>query len=217
MSKAFFYYVYQMPLSQANNVYKLCHRHLDGVQGHQMSFLLTGTKDYYKVDSRKDFNKWIDRQCVNPLSDLAKNLDNIGVLSIGRPVARFKDKNISEITRICFNPSFRPRGKPDSFARSLPSKFVMKALDIYKSHYPKVTKVITYISEDESGLFLKHAGFKVDKFIKASTGWIKRRQKELASVESFCGYDSYQLRKLEESIELHKKMNKPKLRLVTNI
>ncbi len=182
-----------------------------------MSFLITGTKAYYKVNKEKDYGLWLSRQFVNPFLDQVKDVDNIGVLSIGRPVGRFKDKTISEITRICFNPNFKPRGKPDSFKRTLPSKFVMKALEIYKAHYPQIKKVITYITEDESGAFLKHAGFEVDKTIKASDGWVKRREKERAGVEKFYGYESNQLRKFEESIETHKQMNKTKLRFVKNI
>lgn len=209
------YYVYQMSLIQANMVYKSYHRHLNDIQGHQMSFLLTGTKDYYKVNKEKDYWLWLDRQFVNPLSDLVKDVDNIGVLSIGRPVGRFKDKSVAEITRICFHPNFKPRGKPDSFARSLPSKFVMKALEIYKTQYPKVTKVITYITEDESGLFLKHAGFKVDKIVKPSDGWVKRREKEWD--QRYYAMTEYQARKFEEKIEVHKKMVKTKLRFVKNI
>lgn len=209
------YYVYQMSLSQANNVYKSYHRHLNAVQGHQMSFLLTDTKDYYKVNKEKDYWLWLDRQFANPLSDLVKDVDNIGVLSIGRPVGRFKDKSVAEITRICFNPTFKPKGKPDSFKRTLPSKFVMKALQIYKSHYPQIKKVITYITEDESGAFLKHAGFKVDKIVKPCDGWVKRRKKEWD--QRHYVMTDYQAIKFEEKIEVHKKMVKTKLRFVKNI
>ncbi len=209
------YYVYQMSLSQANMVYKSYHRHLNDIQGHQMSFLLTGTKDYFKVDSRKDLNKWIERCSLNPFLNDLKDLNNIGVLSIGRPVGRFKDKSVAEITRICFNPNFKPRGKPDSFERTLPSKFVMKALEIYKTQYPQIKKVITYITEDESGLFLKHAGFKVDKIVKSSDGWVKRREKEWDQRHDVM--TEYQARKFEEKIEVHKKMVKTKLRFVINI
>ena len=58
---------------------------------------------------------------------------------------------------------------------------------------------------------------KVDKTIKASDGWVKRRENERAGVEKFYGYESNQLRKFEESIETHKQMNKTKLRFVKNI
>ena len=112
---------------------------------------------------------------------------------------------------------FKPRGKPDSFERTLPSRFVMKALEIYKSYYPHISKIITYIGADESGAFLKHAGFKVDKIVKPSDGWVKRREKELAGVENFYGYDSYKLRVFKQSIETHKKMNKQKFRLIKNL
>lgn len=207
-------YVYKISLSQANMVYKSYHRHLNETQGHKMSFIMTGTKDYFKVDSTEDLDLYIERLCLNPFADENKNLNNIGVLSIGRPVGRFKDKTISEITRICFNPDFKPRGKPNSFERTLPSKFVKKSLEIYKHYYPKVTKVITYISKDESGAFLRHAGFTVDKIVKASDGWVKRREKELDSLENITNYE---LEMFEERIDTHKKMVKSKLRFTINI
>ena len=49
----------------------------------------------------------------------------IGVVVIGRPVARFKDKNIMELTRICFNPKFNPL--KDGF--ELPSQLVKKSIE----------------------------------------------------------------------------------------
>lgn len=211
------YYVYKMDLRHANQTYRAHHRHLNEVQGHHMSFLMTGTKDYFNVNRNKHWGLWLNRQFLNPFSDDAKDWDNVGVLSIGRPVGRFKDKTISEITRICFNPLFKPRGKPDSFERTLPSKFVLKALEIYESYYPHVSKIITYIGADESGAFLKHAGFKVDKIVKPSDGWVRRREKELAGVENFYGYDSDKLRVFKQSIETHKKMNKQKFRLIKNL
>ena len=205
------YYVYPMRLSQANMAYYCHHRHLNRVQGHHMSFLLTGTKDYFPKD---DCIERIEKECRDPFTEELAKYKNIGVLTIGRPVGRFKNKNISEVTRICFNPTFKPRGRANSLERTLPSRFVMKAFEIYKSYYPNVSAVVTYIGADENGMFLRYAGFALDKIIKPRNGWIVRGEKRMEQTGNFYGWDSYEMRKADEQQEIHHAMNKEKFRLI---
>ena len=96
----------------------------------------------------------------------------LGILSIGNPVARFKDKNIFEITRVCFHPNFNPL--KDGF--ELPSYFVKQAIKEFGAWY-KFNKIITYIHKWQKGKYLEFAGFKKDKDIsysKNSKGWSNR-------------------------------------------
>ena len=94
-------------------------------------------------------------------------------MSIGRPVARFRNKNIHEITRICFNEKW----KKSWHEKSYPSEFVKQGIDSYKELYPEVKKMITYIRQNESGAYLRHAGFRIDKswsYNPNSKGWLSR-------------------------------------------
>ena len=101
----------------------------------------------------------------------------LGICSIGRTVARFKDPNFYEITRICFLPDFDPKAEKKY---SYPSKFIMKATDMFKDDFPDA-KIVTYIHENQSGKYLEHAGFNFDKLITYKPnqkGWGSRSKKK---------------------------------------
>jgi len=98
----------------------------------------------------------------------------IGVCSIGRPVARWKDPGVYEITRICFN--FWPQSNKE---KKYFSKFIRVAIDDFKKVEP-ASKFVTYIHDHQSGRYLEYAGFKKDKHIKYSEnnkGWGSRQNR----------------------------------------
>jgi hypothetical protein len=98
----------------------------------------------------------------------------IGVCSIGRPVARWKDPGVYEITRICFN--FWPQSNKE---KKYFSKFIRVAIDDFKRVEP-ASKFVTYIHDHQSGRYLEYAGFKKDKHIKYSEnnkGWGSRQNR----------------------------------------
>ena len=97
----------------------------------------------------------------------------IGICSIGNTIARFKDKNIFEITRICFPSYFKPKNNKE---KKYPSKFIRESIKDFKKNY-KVSKLVTYIHNWQSGKYLEYAGFKKDKLIIYSNnfkGWSNR-------------------------------------------
>ena len=97
----------------------------------------------------------------------------IGICSIGNTIARFKDKNIFEITRICFPSYFKPKNNKE---KKYPSKFIRESIKDFKKNY-KVSKLVTYIHNWQSGKYLEYAGFKKDKLIVYSNnfkGWSNR-------------------------------------------
>ena len=95
----------------------------------------------------------------------------VGICTIGRPVARWKDPAVYELTRICFN--FDPKTNKE---RKYFSKFVRAAMFDYQLNH-KVSKFVTYIHDYQSGRYLEYAGFQKDKQIKYSAndkGWATR-------------------------------------------
>ena len=97
-----------------------------------------------------------------------------GVCSIGRPVARWKDPGVYEITRICFN--FWPQSNKE---KKYFSKFIRVAIDDFKKVEP-ASKFVTYIHDHQSGRYLEYAGFKKDKHMKYSEnnkGWGSRQNR----------------------------------------
>jgi len=136
--------------------------------------------EYYSQNKEGDDFIWQADENGDPLlSSLGKI---IGVLSIGNPIARFKDKNIFEITRICFHDKFNPL--KDGF--ELPSQFVKESIRQFKIGR-KINKIITYIHQYQKGKYLEYAGFKKDKVIKYSKnskGWsnrLNRRKSDLGN------------------------------------
>ena len=172
--------------------YDTFHRTNKPPVGHKQSFILikdTGNYErvsYYDYDDDEFYGSWLQKNYPNPcegddfmwiadqngdptLYSLGKIL---GILSIGNPVARFKDKNIFEITRVCFHPNFNPL--KDGF--DLPSRFVKEAIKEFGFHYD-FNKIVTYIHKSQKGKYLEFAGFKKDKDISYSEnckGWKNR-------------------------------------------
>jgi hypothetical protein len=105
----------------------------------------------------------------------------VGVCSIGRPVARWKDPAVYEITRICFN--FWPQSNRE---KKYFSKLIRAAIDDFKSLHP-VSKFVTYIHDNQSGRYLEYAGFKKDKHIsysKNDKGWGSRKNRSSSDLSS---------------------------------
>jgi len=95
----------------------------------------------------------------------------VGICTIGRPVARWKDPKVYEFTRICFE--FNPKTNKE---RKYYSKFIRQAMSNFEQNY-KVSKFVTYIHDFQSGRYLEYAGFQKDKHIKYSAnnkGWATR-------------------------------------------
>ena len=95
----------------------------------------------------------------------------VGICTIGRPVARWKDPKVYEFTRICFE--FNPKTNKE---KKYYSKFIRQAMSDFQL-YHQVSKFVTYIHDYQSGRYLEYAGFKKDKHIKYSAnnkGWATR-------------------------------------------
>ena len=100
----------------------------------------------------------------------------LGICSIGRPVARFKDPNVLEITRICFLRDFDPK-KERKY--TYPSKFIQEVTNQVRLDIPEA-KFVTYIHANQSGKYLEHAGFVNDKSIiykPGDKGWGTRSKR----------------------------------------
>jgi len=98
----------------------------------------------------------------------------VGVCSIGRPVARWKDLDVHEITRICFN--FHPQSNKE---KKYFSKLLREAIKDF-GHKHQVSKFVTYIHDYQKGRYLEYAGFKKDKHVKYSKnskGWGTRNNR----------------------------------------
>ena len=158
------------------------HRHNKTLQGHKATYVLLGEEDGLSHEICDCvFDDELSEHILNGESEEFGYCDGVlychrpilGTMSIGRPVARFKNKNIHEITRICFNEKW----KKSWHEKSYPSEFVKKAISNYKLEYPEVEKMITYIRQNESGGYLRHAGFRIDKswsYNPNSKGWLSR-------------------------------------------
>ena len=175
----------------AKVLYRRYHRTNDAPIGHKKSYIIyKETDDWQKLFDadycEEDFHKWFNKYYADNSydDDFVLTSDDagdphlyfkgkiLGILSIGNPVARFKDKKIFEITRICFLPDFNPL--KDGF--DLPSYFVKESIKYFGYTY-KFNKIITYIHKDQKGKYLEFAGFKKDKEIiysKNSKGWSNR-------------------------------------------
>ena len=175
----------------AKVLYDSFHRTNKPPVGHKQSFILIKDTGSYEPVSNYDwyddlFTNWFEKAYPNNYDGddflwsynehgdptLYSSGKILGLLSIGNPVARFKDKNIFEITRVCFHPNFNPL--KDGF--KLPSYFVKEAIKEFGGWY-KFKKIVTYIHKGQKGKYLEFAGFKKDKDIsysKNSKGWSNR-------------------------------------------
>ena len=105
----------------------------------------------------------------------------VGICTIGRPVARWKDPKVYEFTRICFD--FRPKTNKE---RKYYSKFIREAMRDFQQDN-EVSKFVTYIHDYQSGRYLEYAGFKKDKHIKYSAndkGWATRDNRSHSDLSS---------------------------------
>ena len=162
------------------------HRHNDKLQGHKSTYVMLGDYDFESHFVADCFASDLPDNILSGASEefgyvelgggtgeLYCNRKILGILSIGRPVGRFKDENIHEITRICFADDWDKTWQE----RKYPSLFLKLAIDGYKTLYPDAKKLVTYIRDNESGSYLKHAGLKPEKFIKyceSCSGWNNR-------------------------------------------
>lgn len=105
----------------------------------------------------------------------------VGISTIGRPVARWKDPGVYELTRICFN--FEPKTNKE---RKYYSKFIREAMSDFQLDH-QVSKFVTYIHDYQSGRYLEYAGFKKDKHINYSAndkGWATRDNRSHSDLSS---------------------------------
>jgi|TARA_R100000149_G_scaffold63671_1_gene34791 hypothetical protein len=183
----------------AKILYKRYHRTNRPPVGHRKSFIIYNeTEEWQKLFdadySESDLHKWFNKYYYDNsyeddfiiVSDDAGDPHLyfkgkiLGILSIGNPVARFKNKKVFEITRICFLPDFNPL--KDGF--DLPSYFVKESIKYFNYDY-KFDKIITYIHKDQKGKYLEFAGFKKDKEIiysKKFRGWSNRPNRNFCNL-----------------------------------
>ena len=105
----------------------------------------------------------------------------VGICTIGRPVARWKDPKVYEFTRICFE--FNPKTNKE---KKYYSKFIRQAMSDFEQNH-KVSKFVTYIHSYQSGRYLEYAGFHKDKHIKYSAnnkGWATRPNRSHSDLSS---------------------------------
>lgn len=184
----------------AKEIYNLYHKTHTAPQGHIQSFVLVDDLEEWfpllpldltaiNYSDSSLFKSRLDKISEDLNLDLCVRSNEhgefwiysssriLGICSIGRPVARFKDKNIFEITRICFLPGFDPKAERKY---SYPSKFIKMATEIFRSKNPG-SKFVTYIHSDQKGKYLEHAGFTIDKIINyqpGSKGWKTRSSRD---------------------------------------
>ena len=183
----------------AKILYRRYHRTNNAPIGHKQSYIIYKETDNWQklFDAdycEKDFHKWFNKYYADNSydDDFVLTSDDagdphlyfkgkiLGILSIGNPVARFKDKKIFEITRICFLPDFNPL--KDGF--DLPSYFVKESIKYFGYTY-KFNKIVTYIHKNQKGKYLEFAGFKKDKEItygKNSKGWSNRPNRNFCNL-----------------------------------
>ena len=170
--------------SLAKAIYNLYHKTNIAPIGHRKSYVALEGNQWHKLgyaellfDDLEDLD-FLENEIEIRLDD---NNDQviytkgkvIGICSIGNTIARFKDKNIFEITRICFPSYFKPKNNKE---KKYPSKFIRESIKDFKKNY-KVSKLVTYIHNWQSGKYLEYAGFKKDKLIvysNNSKGWSNR-------------------------------------------
>ena len=170
--------------SLAKAIYNLYHKTNIAPIGHRKSYVALEGNEWNKLgyaellfDDLEDFD-FLENEIEIRVDD---NNDQviytkgkvIGICSIGNTIARFKDKNIFEITRICFPSYFKPKNNKE---KKYPSKFIRESIKDFKKNY-KVSKLVTYIHNWQSGKYLEYAGFKKDKLIvysNNSKGWSNR-------------------------------------------
>jgi len=184
--------VQEVKFSFAKNLYNNFHRTNKAPIGHKKSYVGIVGNEWNKVgyaeilfDSLYEIEKF---NMSTSREDIKLDYDDsgelvvytkgkiVGIITIGRPTARFNDKSIFEITRICFVPSFVPNNNKE---KKYPSKLVREAIKMYIDEID-TTYLVTYIHNNQSGKYLKYAGFQTDKKIiynKDSKGWSNRKNR----------------------------------------
>ena len=172
-----------MKFALAKQIYSWYHRTNRPPVGHKMSYVALLGDDWsplFPADLIDCQNDWFD----DSNDDVKIRHNNcgdawvytrgeiIGICSIGRPVARWSDQKVHEITRICFT-DFKPTNNAE---RKYFSKLVREAMkDFCQDH--EVSKFVTYIHDYQSGRYLEYAGFTKDqhkKYTANNKGWSTR-------------------------------------------
>ena len=189
--------------SLAKAIYEWHHKTNNPPQGHQISYVaLVGDDWHYALpaDYVKCQDDWFDdsNHDVKIRTDEAGDLavytrgKIIGVCSIGNPVARWNDKKVKEITRICFTDYFHPVSNTE---RKYFSKLVREAMKDFVQSY-EVSKFVTYIHDNQSGKYLEYAGMHKDhhkKYGASDKGWANRQGRAQS-----CLTGKYRFVKLED-------------------
>ena len=167
----------------AKQIYSWHHRTNTPPQGHKMSYVALRGDDWSYclpadlVDCQDDWFGDSSYDVItrhNDCGDLSiyTRGEIIGVCSIGRPVARWADKRVHEITRICFTDFTASNNAEKKYF----SKFVREAMKDFVKYYD-VSKFVTYIHDYQSGRYLEYAGLTKDqhkKYTANNKGWSTR-------------------------------------------
>ena len=174
--------VVPVPLQLAKIFYSEFHKTNKPPVGHKKSYVALLGDDWHKcimVDPMNLPEAWLKDEHEDLRIRYADAGDwylytigqIVGICTIGRPVARWKDPKVYEFTRICFE--FNPKTNKE---KKYYSKFIRQAMSDFQL-YHQVSKFVTYIHDYQSGRYLEYAGFKKDKHIKYSAnnkGWATR-------------------------------------------
>ena len=106
----------------------------------------------------------------------------LGIIMFNRPCGSWSSHiKIVELSRICFTPHLSGR----RFYKA-PSKIVSDACDMFlQDHH--VDGFITYIHENERGLYLSHSGFEKDAVVEygqGSKGWNNRPGRRPSNIQT---------------------------------
>tara|TARA_R110002020_G_scaffold221679_2_gene429794 strand:+ start:68 stop:682 length:615 start_codon:yes stop_codon:yes gene_type:complete len=167
----------------AKQIYSWYHRTNKPPQGHKRTYVAMRGDDWCKcmpadlVDCQDDWEDDSNDDVIIRHDDCGDAWvftrgEIIGICSIGRPVARWNDKRVHEITRICFT-DFQPTSNAE---RKYFSKLVREAMKDFVKHYD-VSKFVTYIHDYQSGRYLEYAGLTKDqhkKYTANNKGWSTR-------------------------------------------
>ena len=184
--------IHHINFKLAKFFYEKCHKTNKPPVGHKASYVGLLGDDWHCLTDVEPYiedlpSSWLDdsnhdiRVRTNDAGEpcLYTRGQIVGVCSIGRPVARWKDLDVHEITRICFN--FHPQSNKE---KKYFSKLVREAIKDF-AHHHEVSKFVTYIHDYQKGRYLEYAGFEKDKHVKYSKnskGWGTRNNRSFSDL-----------------------------------
>lgn len=180
--------LFESPLWLANEIINKFHKTHKSVTCHMRSYVAVEGDDWSPL-CHYETSKFLYKRDLNTDPDADSDLllyedyetppivytkgKILAAIIISKPVARFKCDKTFELTRICFTPMLKFISHQ---SHQWPSMIVDAACDYFQSEKP-AKRFVTYIHSNQSGKYLEHAGFHVDKEIqysKNSKGWQSR-------------------------------------------